>query len=106
MLRVCIRMLKCVQRSTHNSTHVMVSDGREGKLGRKAGSQAGREAGGTRDHKRDNTHNQRPRREQVAEKKKKRQTVCQRDPWLDLDRFELHLTVSWDVEDDGAKYHM
>ena len=30
---------------THNSTHVMVSDGREGKLGRKAGSQAGREAG-------------------------------------------------------------
>ena len=77
MLRVCIRMLKCVQRRTHNSTHVMVSNGREGKLGRKAGSKAGREAGGTRDHKRDNTHNKRPRREQVAEKgrKKDRQYV-------------------------------
>ena len=72
MLRVCIRMLKCVQRRTHNSTHVMVSDGREGKVGRKAGSQAGREAGGTRDHKRDNTHNKRSRREQVAKKGRKK----------------------------------
>ena len=106
MLRVCIRMLKCVQRSTHNSTHVMVSDGREGKLGRKAGSQAGREAGGTRDHTGDNTQQKTEERTGGRKRKKKRQTVCQRNPWLDLDRFELHLTVSWDVEDDGAKYHM